>query len=172
MRRLIPALLLLLLLLPSGAAAKGMNGPVSISWNGAPPADTLAGGTWHAAFTLITGPGGYYPERAVHPVILITDAAGVTRRIPARPDGASNAFRADVRFPKAGAYDVAVRGFDLRQPEQVSSWGPVHIGRPPGASGSTGGDPARWPWVLGGLAAVALLLVGARARLRHRAAPA
>ena len=40
MRRLALAPLLLLLLLPSGAAAKGMNGPVTVSWNGAPPADT------------------------------------------------------------------------------------------------------------------------------------
>jgi hypothetical protein len=152
-------LLLLLLLLPSGAAAKGMNAPVTVSWNGAPPADTPAGGTWHAAFTLVTGPGGYFPERAVHPVLLITGADGHTRHVAARADGTEgNAFVADVAFPKAGAFDVAVKGFDLRAPEKISSWGPVRIGpaAAPAAATSSGDDPARWPWVL----AVVVLLGG------------
>ena len=164
--------LLLLLLLPALASAKGLDGPVSVSWNGAPPADTRAGGTWHAAFTLVTGPGGYYPERPVHPVVLVTGASGTTRHIRARSDGAPNAFRADVRFPRGGAYDVAVRGFDLREPDRIAAWGPVRIGPAPVAATPDGGDPARWPWVFGALAAVALLLAGARARSRPRAARA
>ena len=175
MKRLAAPLLLLLLLLPAPQTlAKGMNGPVSVSWNGAPPADTPAGGTWHAAFTLSTGPGGYFPERAVHPVVLITDASGKTRHVRALPDGdLGNAFVAEVTFPRAGAYDVAVTGYDLRNPEQISSWGPVRIG-PPAAASSSGGsdDPARWPWILGGAAALLLLaalLWGPRPRHTARA---
>ena len=172
MRRLTLALFLSLALsLPALAPAKGMNGPVSVSWNGAPPADTTAGGTWHAAFTLFTGPGGYYPEQSVHPVLLITDAAGKTRHVRALPDGDSgNAFRADVPFPRAGAYDVGVRGFDLREPYRVSAWGPVRIGPAVGAPSREDGNPSRWPWVLGGLVAAAALLAGGRLRPRTRRA--
>lgn len=159
MRRLALALLLLLLL-PGAAAAKGMNGPVTVSWNGAPPADTPAGGTWHALFTLIQGPGGYYPERPVHPVMLITDAAGRTRHVRAVSDGDSgNGFRADVPFPRAGAYDVAVRGISVREPERIVAWGPVRIGPPAQTAARDGGEPSRWPWVLAGLVVLGGLLV-------------
>jgi len=159
MRRLtLAALLLLPLLLPSGAAAKETTGAVVVSWNGVSPADTPAGGTWRAAFTLGSGPGDYYyyPEGDVHPVLVITGQDDRARRIAARPDGQwGNAYVADVRFPEAGTFRISVTGFDARRPERISSWGSAHIRAASSAASSDDGQ-TRWPWVL----AVVVLLGG------------
>jgi len=161
--------LLLLLAPPSATAAKDLQGPVRVSWNGAPPADTPVGGTWDARFTLHQGPGGYDLARPVHPVVVVTDLeSGTTRRIHAVVDGAPHAFRADVPFGRAGAYQVALAEFDPRRPRAIASWGPVRIGPP---AGTDGDDSPAWPWILGGLIAVSAL-GGASVALLRAAGPA
>lgn len=160
------------LLVPASAAAKGINGPVRVSWNGAPPADTPVGGTWDARFTLIQGPGGFYSDPpVVHPVVVVKDmASGAVRRIPAIRDGAGNAFRASVPFPRAGSYDISAASIDPRRPNRVGSWGPVHIGPPPGAA--HGDATTTWPWILGALAGLGALGAALGLRRRQRLGPA
>jgi hypothetical protein len=161
----------LLLFLPALAPAKGINGPVRVSWNGAPPADTRVGGTWDARFTLLQGPGGYYPERPVHPFVVVTDSAtGAVRRIAATPDGATNAFKASVPFPHAGSFVVAAAKIDPRRPNRLGTWGPVHIGPAP-SIGSSGGT-TNWPWIAGVLAAIGALGAALGLRRRQRPRPA
>jgi len=148
--------LLALLLVPVSAAGKEPDAPVRVLWNSTPDG-VQAGGSWDARLSLLQGPGGFYGRRA-RPVIVVTElATGAEERVPMAVDVSPNTFKAKVRFPGAGRYEVAVAGFDPRDPERFADVGrPVRVEPvPPAASG--GGE--WWPWavVVVGAAGVALL---------------
>ena len=148
--------LLALLLVPVSAAGKEPDAPVRVLWNSTPDG-VQAGGSWDARLSLLRGPGGFYDGKA-RPVIVVTElATGAEERVPMAVDVPPNTFRAAVGFPRAGRYEVAVAGFDPRDPERFADVGqPVHVEPvPPAASGGGGW----WPWavVVVGAAGVALL---------------
>jgi hypothetical protein len=162
MRALVVALLALLIVSVDGAAAKDPNAPERVLWNSTPD-DVRAGGAWNARLSLLQGPGGFYSDR-VHPVIVVTDLdGGAERRVPMTVDLSPNTFKATVPFPRAGLYEVAVAGFDPRDPARFADTGPPVRIRPAASRASAG-----VPW---GLAAViassALLLVGTWAGARR-----
>jgi hypothetical protein len=164
--------LLALLLVPVTAAGKEPNDPVRVLWNSTPN-DVRARGTWDARLSVLQGPGGLYGAKA-RPVILVTElASGAERRVPMVVDVPPNTFRATVGFPRAGLYEVAVAGFDPRDPVRVADIGaPVRIKPAPPlakAAATAGGTSWRWALMVG--AAMAALLAGAWSiqRVRVRA---
>jgi hypothetical protein len=162
--------LLALLLVPVTAAGKDLNVPARVLWNSTPN-DIRARGTWDARLSVL--PGGIYGGRA-RPVIVATElASGAERRVPMIVDVPPNTFRATVAFPRAGLYEVAVAGFDSRDPARLTDIGaPVRIEpAPPLASAAADAGVAAWPWALAVGAGIAALLAGAWSiqRLRVRA---
>jgi hypothetical protein len=161
MRALALALLALLLVPVAAAAASA---PVRVLWNSRP--DRLrAGGAWDARVSVLQGPGGYWS--ATRPAIVVTDlSGGGERRVPMRVDVPPNTFRATVRFPRAGFYEVAVTRFDARDPARASGvGGPVRVAaRPPAAPAAGGGSS--WPWAL--VVGVAVAALALRSRRRRR----
>jgi hypothetical protein len=164
--------LLALLLVPVTAVGKEPNAPVRVLWNSTPD-DIRARGTWDARLSVLHGFGGLYGGKA-RPVIVVTElASGAERRVPMIVDVPPNTFRATVAFPRAGRYEVAVVGFDPREPARFTDIGaPVRIepARPPAAA-ATNASRASWPWALVLGAAIAALLAGAWSiqRVRVRA---
>jgi hypothetical protein len=163
--------LLALLLVPVAAVGKEPNDPVRVLWNSTPD-EIRAGGTWDARLSVLQGPGGLYAGKA-RPVIVVTDlAGGAERRVPMIVDVPPSTFRATVPFPRAGVFEVAVAGFDPRDPARFTDIGPpVRIEpAPPLAAATANAGGASWPWVLVAGAAIAALLAGAwsiqRVRLR------
>ena len=144
--------LLALLIVSADATAKDPNAPERVLWNSKPD-DIRAGGAWDARLSLLQGPGGFYSDR-VRPAIVVTDlAAGAERRVPMTVDVSPNTFKATVPFPQAGLYEVAVVGFDPRDPARFVDTGPpVRI--QPAAS------PAAVPWALAVGIAISALLLG------------
>jgi hypothetical protein len=123
-----------------------------VLWNSTPD-DIRAGGAWDARLSLLQGPGGFYSDKA-HPVIVVTKlTGGAERRVPMTVDVSPNTFMATVPFPRPGLYEVAVAGFDPRDPARFVDTGPpVRI------------EPAASPASVAPLAvgiAIAALLVGA-----------
>jgi hypothetical protein len=159
MRPLVVALLALLLV-STDAAAKDRNAPERVLWNSTPD-DVRAGGTWDARLSLLQGPGGFYSDK-VHPVIVVTDlAGGAERRMAMTVDVSPNTFKATVRFPHAGLYEVAVAGFDPRDPERFVDTGPpvrIEPAASRAAAASSLGETS-WPWVLAAGAVLSALLV-------------
>jgi hypothetical protein len=162
--RLIALSLLALLLVPATAAGKDANAPVRALWNSSPE-NVGAGGTWDARLSVLQGPGGLYGGHA-RPVIIVTSLAShAERRVPMGVDVPPNTFRANVTFPRAGLYEVAVGGFDPRDPERFIDIGPpVRIEPTAAAANATG---ASWPWGPTVGAAIAVLLAGAATRSRR-----
>jgi hypothetical protein len=166
MRSLVLALLALLLV-PVTAAGKDPNAPVRVSWNSTPD-HIRAPGTWDARLSVLQGPGGLDTGTA-RPVIIVTESAsGEERQVPMRVDVPPNAFRATVRFPRAGLYRVAVGGFDPADPARVADIGaPVRIAPAPPPAGDAAG--ASWPWaavIVGGIAALVAAWSIPRVRVR------
>jgi hypothetical protein len=164
--------LLALLLVPVAAVGKEPNDPVRVLWNSLPD-EIRAGGTWDARLSVLQGPGGLYAGKA-RPVIVVTElAGGAERRVPMTVDVPPNTFRATVPFPRAGVFEVAVAGFDPRDPARFTDIGPpVRIEpAPPVAAAAANAGGASWPWVLVVGAAIASLLAGAWSiqRVRVRA---
>jgi hypothetical protein len=163
--------LLALLLVPVPAAGKKPNATVRVLWNSTPD-DIRARGTWDARLSVLQGPGGFSEERS-RPVIVVTDlASGAERRVPMVVDVPPNTFRATVAFPRAGLYEVAVAGFDPRDPARFTDVGPpvrIEPAPPPAADAATASGES-WPWTLAVGAAIAALLVAAWSvqRLRVR----
>jgi hypothetical protein len=121
MRPLVLALLALLLV-PVAAGAKDPNAPVRVLWNSAPDG-IRARGTWDARVSVLQGPGGFSGGKT-RPVIVVTDlAGGAERRVPMIVDVPPNTFRTTVLFPRAGLYEVAVAGFDPRDPARFTDIG-------------------------------------------------
>jgi len=162
--------LLALLLVPVSAAGKEPDAPVRVLWNSTPDR-VEAGGSWDARLSLLQGPGGF-PDAKARPVIVVTElATGAEERVPMAADVPPNTFRAAVRFPRAGRYEVSVAGFDPRDPERFADVGrPVRVEPPPPAAGDAA---ISWPWGLAaGAAGVALLAFARRvltAPARHPA---
>jgi hypothetical protein len=93
-------------------------------------------------------------------VIVVTELdSGAERRVPMMVDVPPNTFRATVTFPRAGLYEVAIAGFDPRDPARFKDIGaPVRIEPRPPAAAATNTSGAPWPWaVLVGSAFAALL---------------
>ena len=136
-----------------------------VLWNST-PGDIHARGTWDARLSLLQGPGGF-SEAESRPVIVVTDLAShVERRVPMIVDVPPNTFRATVAFPRAGLYEVAVAGFDPRDPERFTDVGPpvrIEPASPPAAAGDRC-ERRSWPWTLAGGAAIAALLAVAFSR--------
>jgi hypothetical protein len=162
--------LLALPLVPATAVGKQPNAPVRVLWNSTPD-DTRARGTWDARLSVLQGPGGLYRGTA-RPVIIVTElAGGAERRVPMVVDVPPNTFRATVAFPHPGLYEVAVAGFDPRDPARFADIGaPVSVEpAPPPAAATADDGGASWAWPLGVGAAIAALLGGAfiqRVRVR------
>jgi hypothetical protein len=127
---------------------------VRVLWNST--ADGVqAGGAWDAHLSLLQGPGGFYADKA-RPVIVVTElGTHAELRVPMAIDVSPNTFKAAVAFPRAGRYEVAVAGFDPRDPERF-----VDIGRPVlvEAAPAAGDAALSWPWGLAAGAAGAALL--------------
>jgi hypothetical protein len=164
MRPLVVALLALLLV-SADAAAKDPSAPERVLWNSTPD-DIRAGGAWDARLSLLQGPGGFFSDK-VRPVIVVTDlAGGAERRVPMTVDLSPNTFKATVPFPRAGLYEVAVAGFDPRDPARFVDTGPPVRIRP-AASLTAGSGDTPWPWVLAvGAVITALAASATRAGLR------
>ena len=157
MRPLVVALLALLLV-PAGAAGKDPDAGARVAWNSTLD-DIRAGDTWDARLSILRGPGGLDSD-AARPAIVVTDlAGGAERRVPMVVDVPPNTFRANVPFPRAGLYEVAVVGFDPRDPRRfVDNGPPVHI-EPRAAATNAGGTS--WPGALALGLGIPALLVGA-----------
>ena len=164
--------LLALLLVPVTAAGKDPNAAARVLWNSS-PSDVRAEGTWDARLSVLQGPGGLY-ARKVRPTIVVTDvASGAERRVPMVVDVPPNTFRARVTFPRAGLYEVAVAGFDPRDPARFIDIGPpVRIEPAPlPVAAAADATVASWPWALVVGAAISALLAGGWSirRVRERA---
>ena len=156
--------LLALLLVPATAVGEQPNAPVRVLWNSTPD-DTRARGTWDARLSVLQGPGGLYRGTA-RPVIIVTElAGGAERRVPMVVDVPPNTFRATVAFPREGFYEVAVAGFDPRDPARLTDIGPPVRIEPAPRPAAANASGASWPWAL----AVAALLAGAWSIQRVRA---
>jgi hypothetical protein len=157
--------LLALLLVPVSAAGKEPDAPVRVLWNSTPDG-VQAGGAWDARLSLLQGPGGFYDAKA-RPVIVATElATRAEGRVPMVVDVSPNTFRATVEFPRAGRYEMAVAGFDPRDPERL-----VEIGQPvrvePVTAAAAGGG-AWWPWAVVVAALLASTWTIQRARVSAR----
>jgi hypothetical protein len=152
---------------PSLAAAKDPGAPVRVQWNSPPPAGT----TWDARFSLLQGPGGFAPDEAVRPVVVVRDVrTGATRRVAARVDVPPNTFRADVRLPGPGTWRISVARFDPSRPARTAAYGaPVRVGATPPDGGR--GAPG-WLWPVLGASAVAAAAVSRGVRRRNGPATA
>ena len=161
MRPLALALLVLVLFLPVDAAGKDPNATVRVLWNSTPDG-VRAGGTWDARVSLLQGPGGFHGRKAP-PAIVVTElASGAERRVPMIVDVPPNTFRAAVTFSRAGLYEVAVAGFDPRDPARFTDIGPPVEVEPPlpaAAAADSRGAPRPSALLVGG--AIAALLAGA-----------
>jgi hypothetical protein len=151
MRPVVVAVLALLIVSVGDAAAKDPNAPERVLWNSTPD-DMRAGSAWDARLSLLQGPGGFYSDK-VRPVIVVTDlAGGAERRVRMTVDVPPNTFRATVPFPRAGLYEVAVAGFDPRDPARFVDTGPPVRIQPAASRASA-------PWLpVVGIAILALLL--------------
>jgi hypothetical protein len=169
MRPLILAVLALSLV-PAAALGKPGDAPARVVWNSSP--DHLgAGNTWDARLSLVQGPGGYQ-DAELTPAIVVTDLRShAERTVQMTVDVPPNTFKAAVPFPRTGLYEVAVKGFDPRDPERFIDYeAPVDVGAArPAAGVATSGDGTSPPWGPIAAAALAALLVGACSVQRHRA---
>jgi hypothetical protein len=152
--------LLALVLLPVTAAGKDPDAPARVLWNSTPDG-VQAGGAWDARLSLLQGPGGFDPGKA-RPVIVVTDlATHAERSVPMAIDRPPNTFKATVPFPRAGLYEVAVAGFDPRDPERFIDIDPPVRIEPAPATASGGDGTPWWPSALVVYTAAGALLAGA-----------
>jgi hypothetical protein len=127
------------------------------------PDGTSAGGTWHPTITIKQH--GVTPLGGLSPVVTIEDAStGGTQTFMATETSRIGTYEADVVFPSAGDWRVAIdSGFG----DSRVTYGPLAIDAPSGGSPGSGSFPvAPVAAVLGALALAAAALLGAR-RLRR-----
>lgn len=154
MKRLLFALALLALALPTSGAAGGW-ATVQLS---SLPAGTDAGGTWTPELTVLQH--GRTPLENLSPAVRIYDGEGTSREFPATPTGTPGHYRAEVTFPTSGEWRWEIwDGFS-----QTHTYAPVTIG---------GGGERSFPAapVTGGVLA-ALGLAGLAVLLLRRRRPA
>jgi hypothetical protein len=105
-------------------------------------------------------------------VIVVTElASAAERRVRMIVDVPPNTFRAPVVFPRAGLYEVAVIGFDPRDPARSADIGPrvrIEPARQPARAAANGGF-ASWPRALLVATAIVTLLASAWSIQRVRA---
>ena len=118
MKRLLVALALVALALPTSALAGGW-ATVQLS---SLPAGTDSGGTWTPELTVLQH--GRTPLEGVSPTIRISDGQGTSREFPAEPTGTPGHYRAEVTFPSSGEWRWEIwDGFS-----QTHTYNPVTIG--------------------------------------------
>ena len=161
--------LVALLLLPIPAAGKDPNAAVRVLWNSTPD-QIRAHDTWDARVSVLQGPGGFSGE-TTSPVIVVTDlASGAERRMPMVVDVPPNTFRATVPFPRAGLYEVAVAGYDPRDPERFTDIGRAVRVDPAPAVATANAGGGSWSQAILVAIPIAALLAAAwsirRARVR------
>jgi len=132
------------------------------------PDGTKAGEVWAPELEVLQH--GRTPYAGGRPSVLIRDRSGKRHVFPAGPAGRPGIYRAEVRFPKAGTWSIAVNdGFTACGGSgQVHTFGAVAV-----SGGGTGGFPL-WP-VLGGILGAAAVVggaMGARRAAARRVGPA
>ncbi len=130
----------------------------------APPDDGIgAGETWSAEVTIMAH--GVTPMEGLLPYVTISNGE-TTKRFQAAPTDTIGVYLAKVKFPSEGTWSYSV--YD-GYAGQTHTYKAVQIG--PGGGGGGAFAVPDWTWgLLGGLGALALLLLVAR-RLRPAAAP-
>lgn len=143
------------MLVAAGAAQAGCWATAGIE---PPPKGVTAGETWPV--TVIIRQHGYKPLAGAKPTVIVTNAAtGARSVVQTRPTAKVGRYRANVVFPEAGTWRVAVNdGFPVEECAKTHTLGSFVIG-------SGGGDSASgvpwWPIALGtGLGAAALVALG------------
>jgi hypothetical protein len=141
---------------------------VRVLWNSTPEG-VRAGGAWDARLSLLQGPGGLYDGKA-RPVIVATEpATGAEARVPMAVDVSPNTFKATVRFPRTGRYEVAVAGFDPGDAARLVDIGrPVRVGPATAAAAAPASGGAWWPWAVVTAALVASAWTIRRVRVPAR----
>jgi hypothetical protein len=163
MRRLLVVMLALgAALTVAGAAQAGCWATAGIE---PVPTGVGAGDTW--AVTVIVRQHGDKPLAGATPsVILTNEATGERSETAAVPTATKGHYAADVVFPAAGRWDVAVYdGFPEPECAQTHTFGTFAIAGGATGNGGGGGDASGgiswWPNALGaGLAAAALIGFG------------
>lgn len=118
MKRLLLALALVALALPTAGAAGGF-ATVQLS---SLPAGTDAGGTWTPELTILQH--GVTPLDNLSPVVRISNDAGASEQFPATFTGEPGTYVAEVRFPTSGTWRWEIwDGFS-----QTHTYEPVTIG--------------------------------------------
>lgn len=143
------------------AASAGAGGWATVGFEPLPDGSTV-GATWSP--TIFVKQHGVTPLGGLHPVVTIEDAgSGESRSFTARSGSETGVYQADVVFPSAGDWHVAIHsGFG----ESRVTYGPVAIGL---AAADTGTSPISVIGVaalLGALAVGSVALLGMRRRSR------
>lgn len=155
MRRLLFPLILVALVVPSGALAGGW-----ATAGLAPPDDVGAGDTWNAQITVLQH--GQTPLEGVEPSVTIKSGS-TSKTFPAMPTDKPGVYEAKVVFPTTGKWSYVVDdGFG-----QTHTFAPVSIG-----SGGGGGLPFFAIIGIGALALAAIALMYLLARRVRVRAPA
>jgi hypothetical protein len=135
-----------------GAGSAGAGGWATVGFEPLPD-DTAAGASWKPK--IFVKQHGITPLDGLRPVVTISEAdSGQSRSFTALPTSEAGVYEADVVFPTAGDWSVAIEsGFG----DSGVSYGPVTIGA------VTGGDPKSFPALPVGAAvlAIALAIAGA-----------
>jgi hypothetical protein len=163
----------------AGAAHAGCMATVGLE---SVPDGVAAGGTWSADMEVLQH--GQTPLADATPVVILTnEATGEQRRVTAVPTGTIGRYHANVVFPEAGSWAVAVNdGFPVAECAQTHTFGSFSIGgaepppappaeqAPAAAPADTADGFPYWALALGAvvLAACAAALVTRSARGRPR----
>lgn len=174
----------ILVLALAGAAHAGCMATVGLS---SVPTGVAPGETWGVDLNVLQH--GQEPLSGATPTVILTEqASGQEKSFDAVPTGTRGRYHADVVFPSAGTWSVAVNdGFPVEECAQTHTFGSFGIGaaaQPPSpppaepAPAVAPSDPASFPyWALGlGAAVLAVVAVGlvmylGRARPRSQQAP-
>jgi hypothetical protein len=125
------------------------------------PDGTLSGATWHSRITIKQH--GVTPLGGLTPVVTTADASGTTETFTAAETSEAGIYEADVVFPSAGEWRIAIdSGFG----ESRVTYGPFTVVAPAAVPGSGSFPVTPVAAVLGVLALAAAALFGVR-RLRR-----
>ena len=162
MRRLLIAMILVMLALPASAVAGGW-ATVGVG----PPDDGVGpGDTWDAQLTVLQHGNPETPLAGLSPTVTITNGK-TTKTFKAAPTDATGVYVAHVVFPSAGKWSYEVYdGFTQYGGAQTHKFPSVTIG----AAGDSGGFPTMTvTWVIVLLLGLGVLTYVLARRLRVRA---